>query len=142
MGEGWDEGTSLTANDTSEPSPQPSPTFDGRGSIRTSLQSLGWTDHFQSAFDARAKTQEIPGRVIEEQRGAYVVQSEHGEWLAGISGRLRHRALRRDDFPAVGDWVAIKTNAQEKTATLQHIFPRHTSINSRAKRPGRNPMSS
>ena len=32
-----------------------------------------------------------------------------GERLARVSGRLRHAASGRADFPAVGDWVAIET---------------------------------
>ena len=96
--------------------------------VELSLQALGWTPFFQAAFDARAKAGEIPGRVIEEQRGAYAVQTADGEWLAGISGRMRHHATRREDFPAVGDWVSIKTNPREKTATLQATLPRKNKL--------------
>ncbi len=95
-----------------------------------SLQDLGWGEPFKSAFEARSADGELPGRVVEEQRGAYVVQTEAGEWLARISGRMRHTAARRIDFPAVGDWVTLKIRPAEKTATLLAILPR-TSILSR-----------
>ncbi len=93
-----------------------------------SLEDLGWGEPFKSAFEARAVEGELPARVMEEQRGAYVVRSEAGEWLTGISGRLRHAAVRRTDFPTVGDWVAIKIRPAEKKATLQAILPRKSKL--------------
>lgn len=93
-----------------------------------SLQDLGWTDFFKINFEQRGIPGEIPGRVVEEQRGAYVVQCEWGELLAGISGRMRHRAARREDFPTVGDWVAITARPKEGSATLEAILPRKSKL--------------
>src|SRR4051812_21702614 len=98
----------------------------------TLLEDLGWREPFKSAFAARAMNGEVAGRVVEEQRGAYVVQTEAGPWLARISGRLRHAAVRRVDFPAVGDWVTIKIRPAEKKATLQAILPRTTLVSRKA----------
>src|SRR5258706_6367657 len=99
---------------------------------RISLEDLGWGEPFKSAFEARAIPHELPARVVEERRGAYVVQSEAGEWPASISGRLRHAAARRIDFPTVGDWVAIKTRPKEVKATLQAILPRKSKLSRKA----------
>ena len=71
------------------------------------LTELGWGEPYKAAFEARGVRTEIPGRVIEEQRGKYVVACQHGELLSTISGKMRHQALHRVDFPTVGDWVAI-----------------------------------
>ena len=39
---------------------------------------------------------------------------ECGECSATISGNLRHKASSICDFPAVGDWVAIKLINEDK----------------------------
>jgi ribosome biogenesis GTPase / thiamine phosphate phosphatase len=96
------------------------------------LEDLGWGEPFKSAFEARAGGGELPARVVEEQRGAYVVRSETGEWLAGISGRMRHSAFRRVDFPAVGDWVAIQARPGERKATVRAILPRKSKLSRKA----------
>lgn len=92
------------------------------------ISQWGWGDPFKAAFEARANPRQIPARIVEELRGAYLVQSEIGELSAGISGRMRHEAKRRDDFPAVGDWVAIKARPAEKTATILAILPRRSKL--------------
>ena len=97
-------------------------------SSRVSLEDLGWADPFKKDFAARGKEGEIPARVVEEQRGAYVVLCEHGELLASISGRMRHAALHREDFPTVGDWAAITARPKEGTATLEAILPRKSKL--------------
>src|SRR4051812_2705157 len=99
---------------------------------RVSLEDLGWGEPFKSAFEARAVEGEVPGRVVEEQRGAYVVQTEAGEWLASISGKLRHSAKRRIDFPAVGDWVTLILRPAEKKATLRTVLPRSSTLSRKA----------
>jgi len=97
-----------------------------------SLEDLGWGEPFKSAFEKRAVDGELPARVVEEQRGAYVVRSASGEWLATISGRMRHTALRRVDFPTVGDWVSVNVRPGEKKATLQAILPRRSKLSRKA----------
>ncbi len=41
-------------------------------------------------------------------------------------------AKRRIDFPAVGDWVAVKVRPAEKKATLQAILPRKSKLSRKA----------
>src|SRR5262249_13961371 len=39
-------------------------------------------------------------------------------------GRLRHRAVGRVDYPAVGDWVAIRPNQDDERATIHGVVER------------------
>lgn len=48
------------------------------------------------------------GRVTQEHRERYVVSDGENEYEAEITGNLRFSANSRADFPAVGDWVAMK----------------------------------
>lgn len=87
------------------------------------LASLGWNDHFARAFASVAAERHVPGRVVLEHTHIYRVLTEQGEWLAQVSGRLRHHAEGRRDFPAVGDWVAVAAGTHGR-ATIHAVLPR------------------
>ena len=70
------------------------------------LRRLGWTTALAEAFVGSRRWPDS-GRVALEHTHIYRVITETGESLARVSGRLRHRASGRADFPAIGDWVAL-----------------------------------
>src|SRR6266853_2075490 len=69
-----------------------------------------------------------PARVVEEFKGLYRVQAAQGEYRAEIAGKIQHQAAGRQDFPAVGDWVAILARSEEARARIEHILPRRTKL--------------
>lgn len=71
------------------------------------------------------------GRVISEHKERYTVRTEKGEFDAEITGTLRYTAHTREDFPAVGDWVAISEYDDNKVL-IHAIFPRKTTIERQA----------
>src|SRR6185369_550616 len=56
--------------------------------------------------------------------GVAGVDGTAGELLATVAGRLRHRAVGRLDYPAVGDWVAMRPNAEDERATIHGVLER------------------
>lgn len=74
-----------------------------------SLAELGWTPRLAEAFAPFQAPRAKPGRVSLEHTHIYRVLTASGETLARVSGRLRHAAAHRADFPAVGDWVVLET---------------------------------
>ena len=44
--------------------------------------------------------------------------------MAELSGKFRHEAVTKGDYPAVGDWVYIKKIENEKKAIIHRIFPK------------------
>ena len=71
------------------------------------LEDLGYNDKLEKLRnDNNLKEFEI-GRVISEHRERYIVKTERGEFEAEITGNLRFSSKSREDFTAVGDWVAI-----------------------------------
>src|SRR5262249_61354729 len=72
------------------------------------LQRWGWNETWHGRFAPFAEAGYVPGRVSVEHRELYHFHGPHGEGVAQVSGRLRHRAGGRADFPAVGDWVALR----------------------------------
>ena len=63
------------------------------------------------------------GRVVSEHKERYIVRSENGEFEAEIIGNMRFSAKSRNDFPAVGDWVAISQYDDNKVL-IYNKFPR------------------
>src|SRR5437870_73414 len=75
------------------------------------LEDIGWTPRFAEAYAPYAGDGVVPARVSLEHTHIYRVISPDGERLARVSGRLRHDASGRADFPAVGDWVVVEAAA-------------------------------
>ena len=47
------------------------------------------------------------GRVVSVHKERYKVITEKGEMEAELTGNLRFSSINREDFPVVGDWVAL-----------------------------------
>jgi ribosome biogenesis GTPase len=71
------------------------------------------------------------GRVILEHKERYIVNTEKGEFEAEITGNLRFSAKTREDFPAVGDWVAL-TIYDSGFSVIHKILPRFSVISRQA----------
>ncbi|MBA3295627.1 MAG: ribosome small subunit-dependent GTPase A [Acidobacteria bacterium] len=99
--------------------------------MTTRLDQLGWNDHFAAAYAAHAADDRAPGRVVLEHTHIYRVGIETGEVLARVSGRLRHRAETRPDFPGVGDWVVVEPG-EHGDARIHTILPRLSRFSRRA----------
>ncbi len=91
------------------------------------LDTIGWHPFFEAQFNELNTAHLHPARVVEEHRERYVVWSEQGELTAQVSGKLRHAAVWRSDFPAVGDWVAIEP-ADSELAIIQAVLPRRAAF--------------
>lgn len=91
------------------------------------IEAYGWSDRHREAFAAHALAGLKPGRVVQQQRDAYLVATDAGELRAKASGRLAHEA-RDIGYPAVGDWVALSFDPQDNTATIHALLPRHTAL--------------
>jgi len=92
-----------------------------------SLEALGWTPQFAAAFEALNDSGLVPARVVREDRGRYRVLNGAGERAAELAGRLRHEARTRLDYPAVGDWVAVRDGGGG-SEVIAHLLPRATAF--------------
>jgi len=72
-----------------------------------------------------------PGRVITESKERYHVMTGKGEVEAEVTGHLRFSAQTREDFPAVGDWVAL-TVYDHDFAIIHQVLPRTSIIRRQA----------
>ena len=93
------------------------------------LEDLGYNATFEKLRKEKNLVDFEIGRVIAEHKERYVVKNEKGEFEAEITGNLRFTAKTREDFPAVGDWVAL-LHCDADFAVIHSVMPR-TSILSR-----------
>lgn len=91
----------------------------------TKIEDLGWDEFFESGRKELCLAGFQVARVISEHKGAYKVKNDKGEYLAKITGRQMFNAKSREDFPAVGDWVAI-SEADKEQAVICKVLPRRT----------------
>ena len=95
------------------------------------LEDLGWTPRFADAFEPHRAPGVSAARVSLEHTHIYRVVSPEGDELARVSGRLRHDASGRADFPAVGDWVVVEA-AAGGDARIRAVLPRASHFSRRA----------
>jgi len=91
------------------------------------LEDLGYNDFFDSNYKAIKLDNFLIARVIAEHRGSYKVKGVNGEYLAKITGKQRFKASTREDYPAVGDWVAT-SKPDKGNAVILKTLPRMTMI--------------
>jgi ribosome biogenesis GTPase len=99
--------------------------------VTSRLQQYGWNDRFAASFAELAAPDRVPARVVLEHTHIYRIATEAGETLARVSGRLRHRAEERADFPAVGDWLVVEPVA-DGDARIHAVLPRFSRFSRRA----------
>ena len=100
--------------------------------MSSALFRLGWTAALADSFAPFAAQGLTPGRVALEHTHIYRVITDAGESLARVSGRLRHRAATRADFPAVGDWVAVQPPEHSGDSRIVAVLPRRSRFSRRA----------
>ena len=105
------------------------------------LLELGWDDRFATLLASEAGGL-VPGRILGEERGQYVVATASGEGPASPSGRLRHdtQVDPTAAWPSVGDWVALDPVADGGNESdgangsssahrlIQQVLPRRTAV--------------
>ena len=64
----------------------------------------------------------LRGLIIRSQSGFYTVQTETGQWMCRLRGRLK-RGPRLGDIIAVGDWVEV-TTLDGENGVIEAIEPR------------------
>jgi ribosome biogenesis GTPase len=95
------------------------------------LEDIGYNDRLENLrIENNLEDFEI-GRVISEHKERYIVKTEKGEFESEITGNLRFSAKSREDFPAVGDWVAL-TIYDSDFSIIHKILPRFSIISRQA----------
>ena len=89
------------------------------------LEDLGYSEFFESGRKTLGLTGYSIARVIAEYKEAYRVKGINGEYSAKVTGKQIFNATKRDDYPAVGDWVVV-TEPDKERAVIHDTLPRKT----------------
>jgi len=96
------------------------------------LEGLGWHEARAQEIEPWAgKSGHQPGRVLIGFNYLYRVGIEGGEIDAVLSGRLKHRAERQGELPAVGDWIILRKRADEDRGAIVAVLPRRSRFSRR-----------
>lgn len=95
------------------------------------LEELGYNNQLDTYRVEHNLTEFEIGRVVAEHKERYLVKTKDGEYEAEITGNMRFTAKNREDFPAVGDWVAVSVYDSD-FAIIHHILPRSSVIKRQA----------
>jgi ribosome biogenesis GTPase / thiamine phosphate phosphatase len=95
------------------------------------LKDFGYNEKFEALRNENNLKDFEIGRVISEHKERYIVKTEKGELEAEITGNLRFSSNSREDFPAVGDWVAL-TIYDSDFSIIHSILPRFSVISRQA----------
>ncbi len=99
--------------------------------VSSQLEDLGYNVKLEKfRTDNNLDEFEI-GRVIAEHKERYIISATKGEFEAEITGNLRFTAKCREDFPAVGDWVALSAFDAD-FAIIHKILPRSSVLKRQA----------
>ncbi|HOG30194.1 MAG TPA: ribosome small subunit-dependent GTPase A [Vicinamibacterales bacterium] len=90
------------------------------------LEALGWDGFFAGHFAEIGGKGLVPARVTLEHQHIYSVRTASAELLASVAGGMRHRASGPRDFPAVGDWVALRPGGHGHRAVIRAVLPRRS----------------
>lgn len=101
--------------------------MDAETSKKIEIEDLGYDLFFESNRKKLGLEEFSIARVTSEHKGAYRVKNENGEYLARVTGKQIFIAQSREDYPAVGDWVAI-TETDDGKAVINKVLPRKTVI--------------
>lgn len=99
---------------------------------QSNLIRLGWNEHFREHFASYESQAMIPGRIEREDRNLYWVACDSQRVRAEVSGKFRNDARSRADFPAVGDWVALKPSPGDSPAIIHALLPRTSCFSRKA----------
>lgn len=91
---------------------------------KTQLKAFGLT----SALEEQATNSRLAlGRITGQNRTLYDVMTEQGSRQASVSGRLNNVAIDAQDYPAVGDWILLRTlGSVADTAVIERVMLRRS----------------
>lgn len=95
------------------------------------LEDLGYNPIIENSRNEEHLDHFEVGRITLEHKERYIVKTLQGDFDAEITGIMRFNAQSREDFPAVGDWVAL-TTYDGGFAIIHAILPRFSTVQRQA----------
>lgn len=95
------------------------------------LKDYGWDEGFAASFAGLSERGLEPARVTRQSRDLSSLITARGEAAGEVSGLFRHRARGPAEYPAVGDWAAVRTVPGGR-AVIEAVLPRRSAFTRKA----------
>jgi len=95
------------------------------------LKDYGWDEGFAASFEGLSERGLEPARVVRQSRDLSTLIASSGEQRGEVSGLFRNRARGPADYPAVGDWAAVRTVPGGR-AIIEALLPRRSAFTRKA----------
>jgi len=92
------------------------------------LEEFGFSPWFRDQLDPDNADGLTVARVTTVHKGECEVSDGEATHPAKTTGRLRHRAKSKLDYPTVGDWVLVKNFGHEDFGTIQAVLKRQSEL--------------
>ncbi|HEY5652930.1 MAG TPA: ribosome small subunit-dependent GTPase A [Pontiella sp.] len=99
------------------------------------LEEFGYSAWFASQIDSEQESNLTVARVTAIHKGECEVSDGEDTRAAKMTGRMRHHAKSKLDYPTVGDWVLVKGFDDEDFGRIERVLNRKTEL--RRKSAGR-----
>ena len=96
------------------------------------LETLGYSDWFQTRADADKLAAHERARVIAVHKESYVITQGTGDVFAELSGNLLYSTNDAADLPTTGDWVYADFYDDNSHAIIHGVTPRKTLLKRKA----------
>jgi ribosome biogenesis GTPase len=90
------------------------------------MEMIGWNVFFDLQFQSFKDQGLLAGRILKEVRHLYTVSTTEGVLEGEVSGRFHFTAMKRSNYPTVGDWVAIRRF--DDFAIIEEVLPRKSAF--------------
>lgn len=92
------------------------------------LDEFGFSAWFQDQIDPETESGLTVARVTAVHKGECEVSNGEETRPAKTTGRLRHQAKSKLDYPTVGDWVLVKNFDDENFGRIQRLLQRSSAL--------------
>ncbi|MEE9368770.1 MAG: ribosome small subunit-dependent GTPase A [Pontiella sp.] len=92
------------------------------------LEEFGYCEAFAGQIDPETEGELTVARVTAIHKGECEVSDGKETKTAKMTGRMRHQAKSKLDYPTVGDWVLIKDFDDENFGRLQRVLERQSTL--------------
>jgi ribosome biogenesis GTPase len=92
------------------------------------LEEFGFSEWFGSQIDPETESELTVARVTAVHKGECEVSDGEETQSAKTTGRLRHQAKSKLDYPTVGDWVLVRDFDDDDFGTIRRVLKRQSEL--------------
>jgi ribosome biogenesis GTPase len=92
------------------------------------LEEFGYNESFAAQIDPETEAGLTVARVTAIHKGECEVSDGEETRSAKMTGRMRHRAKSKLDYPTVGDWVLVKDFEDENFGSIRRVLKRENAL--------------